>query len=60
MFLLFLLCPAPALASLTSLPRREERREGREYKRPCKFWMEKGRCHEEDRCKFPHPMANPR
>ena len=27
----------------------------REYKRPCKFWMEKGFCREENRCKFPHP-----
>jgi Zinc finger C-x8-C-x5-C-x3-H type (and similar) len=24
-------------------------------RRPCKFWVEKGFCREEDRCKFPHP-----
>lgn len=24
-------------------------------RRPCRFWVEKGFCREEDRCKFPHP-----
>jgi len=26
-----------------------------DYKRPCKFWMERGRCKDEDRCMYPHP-----
>ena len=36
---------------------RERFREGgrKEYSRPCKFWMDRGRCKEEDRCLFPHP-----
>ena len=36
--------------------RQDRFREGRkEYTRPCKFWMERGRCKEEDRCLYPHP-----
>jgi len=27
----------------------------REIRRPCKFWMERGRCKEEDHCQYPHP-----
>merc|ERR1719510_2215031 len=36
---------------------RERFREGgrKEFSRPCKFWMDRGRCKEEDRCLFPHP-----
>ena len=36
---------------------KERFREGgrKEYSRPCKFWMDRGRCKEEDRCSFPHP-----
>jgi len=36
---------------------RERLREGgrKDYNRPCKFWMERGRCKEEDRCLYPHP-----
>jgi len=26
-----------------------------DFKRPCKFWMEQGKCKEEDRCMYPHP-----
>ena len=39
--------------------RDDRRREGgrKEYSRPCKFWMEKGYCREENRCKFPHPQT---
>ena len=39
--------------------RDDRRREGgrKEYSRPCKFWMEKGYCREENRCKFPHPQG---
>ena len=29
----------------------------KEFARPCKFWMEKGYCREEARCKFPHPQG---
>lgn len=28
---------------------------GYNNRRPCKFWMEKGHCKEEDRCLYPHP-----
>ena len=40
--------------------RRDDRRRDvgrKEYSRPCKFWMEKGYCREENRCKFPHPQG---
>ena len=30
---------------------------GKEYSRPCKFWMEKGFCREDNRCKFPHSQG---
>jgi len=26
-----------------------------DYKRPCKYWMDRGKCKEEDRCMYPHP-----
>jgi len=26
-----------------------------DYKRPCKFWMDRGKCKDEDRCMYPHP-----
>jgi len=35
--------------------RRDDRRGGGFSKRPCKFWMEKGRCKAEDSCLYPHP-----
>jgi len=35
--------------------RRDDRRGGGFHKRPCKFWMEKGRCKAEDSCLYPHP-----
>jgi len=34
--------------------RRDDRRGGG-FKRPCKFWMDKGRCKAEDSCLYPHP-----
>jgi len=30
-------------------------RDRQDYKRPCRFWMERGKCKEEDRCMYPHP-----
>merc|ERR1719341_3135760 len=32
-----------------------EDRGGGGFKRPCKFWMDKGRCKAEDSCLYPHP-----
>lgn len=32
-----------------------DRYNNREGKRPCKFWMDRGYCREEDRCLYPHP-----
>jgi len=34
---------------------RDNRDRQQDYKRPCKFWMERGKCKEEDRCMYPHP-----
>jgi len=34
---------------------RDNRDRQQDYKRPCKFWMERGKCKEEDRCLYPHP-----
>jgi len=28
---------------------------GHNNRRPCKFWMDRGHCKEEDRCLYPHP-----
>jgi len=30
-------------------------RDKNDYKRPCKFWMERGKCKDGDRCVYPHP-----
>jgi len=39
--------------------RRDDRRDHnsgkKDFRRPCKFWVEQGFCREENRCKFPHP-----
>jgi len=34
---------------------RDNRDRQQDYKRPCKFWMERGKCKDEDRCMYPHP-----
>jgi len=36
---------------------RRDDRGKKEYPRPCKFWMEKGYCREENMCRFPHPQG---
>jgi len=35
--------------------RRDHGNGKKDFRRPCKFWIEQGFCREEGRCKFPHP-----
>jgi len=35
--------------------RRDQNHGKKDFRRPCKFWIEQGFCREEGRCKFPHP-----
>lgn len=35
--------------------RRDHNNVKKDFRRPCKFWIEQGFCREEGRCKFPHP-----
>jgi len=30
-------------------------RDKNDYKKPCRFWMERGKCRDGDRCVYPHP-----